>query len=333
MRFAFILSLSAVVVLAVPFGCSESKNEEPPPTTPEIPAGCADLQSCCEQLEESAARSCLDALLGHANHANAEAWCQGILGSYQTAGLCPGAANGGSGGSSGAGGKDAGPDSSAGSGGKPSCPAHDECTTGAAIPSSCSWCAAQVCDALPSCCTSNWTLTCVNEAKAVCPDCGGGKGGSSGAGGAGGSSGGGGSAGTGGNGTGGAGVGGAGGSSGDSGLGGQGPCPHDECTVGAALDSSCTPCVTDICLEDPFCCASKWNTYCVDSAKIHCDLCGGAGGASGTCVHSECITGVALDSLCSWCVATVCDADPYCCSTKWNSYCVDEAIGYCNLCN
>ena len=334
MRFAFIVSLFAVAVFCSPFGCSESEHEDPPPSTPEIPAGCADLQSCCQQLEESAARSCLDALIAHANHANAAAWCQGILGSYQTAGLCPGGSTGGggNGGAAGSGGKDAGPDSSAGSGGKPTCPGHSECTTGAAIPSSCSWCAAQVCDTLPSCCTSNWTTTCANEAKSVCPDCGAGKGGSSGAAGAGGSSGDGGSAGA--SGTGGAaGDSGSSGSAGESGAGGQGPCPHDECTVGAALDSSCTSCVTQICTEDPFCCASKWNTYCVDSAKIHCDLCGGAGGSSGTCVHSECITGVALDSLCSWCVATVCDADPYCCSTKWNSYCVDEAIGYCNLCN
>lgn len=332
MRFAFILSWFAVTVIAAPLGCSESDNQDPPPTAPEIPAGCADLQGCCEQLEESAGRSCLDALISHAESPNAETWCQGILGSYQSAGLCPGGSTGGSGngGASGSAGKDAGSDSSAGSGGKPACPSHDACVTGAAIPSSCSWCAAQVCDALPSCCTNNWTSSCVNEAKAVCPECATGSGGSAGT--AGSSGQGGNAAGAGGVG-GSSGVGGQGGSAGSAGVGGQGPCPHDECTVGAALDSSCSSCVATVCVEDPFCCASKWNTYCIDIAKIHCDLCGGAGGASGTCVHSECITGVALDPLCSWCVATVCDADAYCCNTKWNNYCVSEAISYCSLCN
>jgi len=334
MRFSAPATLLISMLLAQPFGCSDKESTAPSSSTPEIPEGCLALQDCCGALEDSAAsQSCLDALIAHADNVNAEAWCKGILGGYQTAGLCPGgsseggsggaagsAGNGGSAGSGGKGGSagkggssgkggapDAGPDSSAGSGGQP-CPAHDPCTEGEAIPSSCSNCAAQVCVVLDTCCSVAWTAACVAQADSSCGGCG--------AGGAGGAAG-------------------TGGSAGSAGDADAGPCSHDECTVGAALDSSCTPCVATICSTDPYCCTDKWNTYCVDGAKSHCNLCGGAAGGSGstTCAHSECVTGVALESLCSWCVSTVCDTDPYCCTNKWNSICVDESLEFCGICD
>jgi hypothetical protein len=50
----------------------------------------------------------------------------------------------------------------------------------------------------------------------------------------------------------------------------------------------------------------------------------------GSCSHDECTTGGALDPSCDSCAAAVCNEDPYCCSVKWNTQCVDEVSDYCN---
>jgi Zn-dependent metalloprotease len=49
-----------------------------------------------------------------------------------------------------------------------------------------------------------------------------------------------------------------------------------------------------------------------------------SGGGGSTCSHSTCVTGVALVSGCNSCATTVCAADPYCCTTYWDSVCVSE---------
>lgn len=47
------------------------------------------------------------------------------------------------------------------------CP-HAECQEGAALPASCSPCAAAVCQADPYCCQQAWDGTCKNEASSIC---------------------------------------------------------------------------------------------------------------------------------------------------------------------
>jgi hypothetical protein len=47
------------------------------------------------------------------------------------------------------------------------------------------------------------------------------------------------------------------------------------------------------------------------------------------CTHSPCQAGAKLVSNCDWCVATVCNADPYCCNTWWDSICVGEVRSDC----
>ncbi|UQA54838.1 M4 family metallopeptidase [Polyangium aurulentum] len=74
-------------------------------------------------------------------------------------------------------------------------------------------------------------------------------------------------------------------------------------------------------------------------------LCGvgaapGGGGGSPTncfdgalkCAHKETVTGIKLTSTCSGCATTVCGADPYCCTTQWDSQCVSEANSMCKAC-
>jgi hypothetical protein len=47
------------------------------------------------------------------------------------------------------------------------------------------------------------------------------------------------------------------------------------------------------------------------------------------CAHSVCATGGPLTSGCNSCVTTVCAADAYCCTTSWDTICVDEAKSMC----
>ncbi|HEX7841765.1 MAG TPA: hypothetical protein VF469_30050 [Kofleriaceae bacterium] len=41
------------------------------------------------------------------------------------------------------------------------------------------------------------------------------------------------------------------------------PCPHAECTVGAAMTSTCSSSVSLICGRDPYCCTTAWDSICV----------------------------------------------------------------------
>ncbi len=61
-----------------------------------------------------------------------------------------------------------------------------------------------------------------------------------------------------------------------------------------------------------------------------CSTGGGNGMGSGMCSHDKCMSGDALDPMCGSCESTVCNNDSYCCSTSWDSTCVNEVDQYCN---
>ncbi len=44
-------------------------------------------------------------------------------------------------------------------------------------------------------------------------------------------------------------------------------CAHDECSPGEALVPGCSPCVTAVCDQYPFCCNSNWDAACVNAAN------------------------------------------------------------------
>ncbi len=102
-------------------------------------------------------------------------------------------------------------------------------------------------------------------------------------------------------------------------------CPHDPCTQGAALASSCSPCVSAICADDPYCCDQNWDSICVAKQADPQYAADCASACSGGCSHSECQTGAALTDTCSACATAICGADPFCCDTEWDSICVDAA--------
>lgn len=47
-----------------------------------------------------------------------------------------------------------------------------------------------------------------------------------------------------------------------------------------------------------------------------------------SCAHQELVTGTALSSTCSPSAARVCAQDPFCCTTSWDSICVQEALDW-----
>jgi hypothetical protein len=185
-----------------------------------------------------------------------------------------------------------------------SCCAHDTCTVGSALdPATCSDpCVQQVCGVEPLCCSDDWDATCVGLVANACGSA-------------------------------------------------CSTCLHDTCTIGGALDpSSCSdPCVAQICANDPFCCSSTWDASCVGqvsalcgssacvcgngvcSGSENCTTCPTDCGVCVNCPHGPCVTGAPLNTTaCSDpCILAMCAADPYCCDTTWDSFCVIEVDFVC----
>lgn len=61
-----------------------------------------------------------------------------------------------------------------------------------------------------------------------------------------------------------------------------------------------------------------------------CDTCPADCGSCG-CEHPPCVTGSALDSSCSPCVASICAADSLCCDVHWDYECAIKAVNQCYL--
>ncbi len=128
-----------------------------------------------------------------------------------------------------------------------------------------------------------------------------------------------------------------------------GTCTHDECLVGSLLVDGCSPCVTAVCDVDFFCCSVSWDGLCASEAASICGepcdaACGngtcGRGETCSTCPtdcgscacpHDVCTPGAALPSTCDPCVATVCAADAFCCTTTWDDRCIGEAEDLCGV--
>ena len=112
-------------------------------------------------------------------------------------------------------------------------------------------------------------------------------------------------------------------------------CAHALCATGGALQASCDPCATNLCAQDPYCCAVAWDATCVGEVG---SICGQSctepprtppdAGAS-SCAHPICATGSALTTGCDACVTQLCAKDPYCCGVEWDATCVGEVGSIC----
>jgi hypothetical protein len=102
-------------------------------------------------------------------------------------------------------------------------------------------------------------------------------------------------------------------------------CTHGVCEAGPPLEPGCDECVDTVCAVDDFCCTVFWDRVCVDEAE---ELCGAV--CEG-CGHDLCAVGEAVEPGCDPCAETVCSFDSYCCTTEWDSRCVEEAADACGL--
>ncbi|HEU4728950.1 MAG TPA: hypothetical protein VFT22_13695 [Kofleriaceae bacterium] len=176
--------------------------------------------------------------------------------------------------------------------------AHGLCEAGGPLDTACSPCTASVCAFDAFCCTVSWDDVCVQESEqtcgTVCTTCGNG-------------------------------VCEAGETPGNCPQDCTPPCAHDVCDPGAPLDQACDTCAGSVCGTDPFCCTVFWDRICVQESESLCGKnCEG-------CAHDFCNVGDPLASNCDACATSVCAADPFCCTTAWDSRCVQEAASGCGL--
>jgi hypothetical protein len=99
------------------------------------------------------------------------------------------------------------------------------------------------------------------------------------------------------------------------------PPAHPLCSSGAKLAAVSTPCATQICAADSFCCNTGWDNVCVGEVRsiCHSDIC-----VAAPCTHPECAVGSKLTNGCSTTVTAVCGRDPFCCDNQWDNVCVAE---------
>ncbi|HEY5957179.1 MAG TPA: kelch repeat-containing protein, partial [Polyangiaceae bacterium] len=100
--------------------------------------------------------------------------------------------------------------------------------------------------------------------------------------------------------------------------------------------ATCTPtCTPTTCAAQGKTCGSISNGC---GSSIDCGTCPSGQTCSGNvcsttgsfpCGHSLCASGNKVLATCSACATSVCKLDAYCCGTKWDSYCVKEAISAC----
>jgi hypothetical protein len=97
--------------------------------------------------------------------------------------------------------------------------------------------------------------------------------------------------------------------------------------VGACMPA-CMPKVASAPFVDQGACAAgQLCIPCFDDQGVPTGACE----TTAACPHGKCTAGVALTWGCdgTGCVTTVCQQDPYCCTTEWDAQCVDEATAAC----
>ena len=96
---------------------------------------------------------------------------------------------------------------------------------------------------------------------------------------------------------------------------GSGVCTTPDTTPGCDNVTCCNT----VCMTDPVCCLTAWDSTCVNEANSMCFLTCGRG--SGDCHAPHTAPGCNTDACCR----AVCTEDPFCCETNWDQGCVDDA--------
>jgi len=130
-----------------------------------------------------------------------------------------------------------------------------------------------------------------------------------------------------------------------------GTCNGDCCVGNDTPGCDDETCEASVCEADPYCCDTKWDGICAGAAEDMCEICiAGPVCGDGACTGDEGCEDCPED--CGWCpgeggcciangtpgcddpavTECVCDMDPYCCESQWDSLCASEA-DECGTCN
>jgi hypothetical protein len=111
--------------------------------------------------------------------------------------------------------------------------------------------------------------------------------------------------------------------------GGSGPC----CSAHTGLGCQNAACQTAVCALDPFCCNNQWDAFCAATAVNNANASGACAGISNcpSPVIAPCCTAHPnLGCENAACQTAVCNADPFCCTSSWDAFCVAEATSNAN---
>ena len=108
-----------------------------------------------------------------------------------------------------------------------------------------------------------------------------------------------------------------------------GNCPGEgNCYVSnGSPGCSNTDCCSSVCSADPFCCNNTWDQACANQAASICGNCGDS--AAGSCFINNGSPGCNDGTCCQ----DVCEVDPFCCNSSWDSVCADSAENICADCD
>ena len=93
------------------------------------------------------------------------------------------------------------------------------------------------------------------------------------------------------------------------------------------------PCEALICDNDSFCCHSKWDKNCADTANVYCNPLQHNMDQTPIELKSTCFSHSSTESGCDnqKCQNYVCEFNSFCCTSSWSFDCVLLAIDYCCL--
>jgi len=81
-------------------------------------------------------------------------------------------------------------------------------------------------------------------------------------------------------------------------------------------------CCAAVCAVDPFCCDTQWDALCADEALLNGACTNVAcGPEAGDCLTANGTPGCGISDCCN----IVCELDPFCCGTEWDTACVAQA--------
>lgn len=82
-------------------------------------------------------------------------------------------------------------------------------------------------------------------------------------------------------------------------------------------------CEASICITDPFCCNTGWDSICATAASSN-PACAGCVGAYAFCDLIQVSAGFPANPACE---AAICNYDAFCCSVRWDGLCAAAAAG------